>query len=346
MLPAILAGAAIAAPVVGGLIGNEQAKGAREDAERARQQALAQYAGISIPEIQKQLLNLQQYQSVGELTPELQQLIDLGPSAMEQISTDPRLRAEQLNALEAMSNMASGNITPADMAGYELARQNAAGELNAQNNAVLQNMQQRGMAGSGAELLAKLKNNQSGAQMLQEAQLKQAQDMQAARMQALQSQATMAGNLRNQDYTEDSNLAKAKDAIAQFNAANAQNVNSANTSIKNNTNAANLTNKQNIANMNTETMNKQQIHNKGLAQDQFNNQMTLANAKSGRYGQQAGEADKRAAQTAAMWSGIGQGVGTGLSSFASGMPSSSTAPTETKATTASNWNFDPNKRNA
>jgi hypothetical protein len=310
-----LAISSVAAPVIGGLIGNEQAKGSREDAERARQQALAQYANINIPDIQKQLLNLQQYGEVGQLSPELQQLISMGPTALEGVTTDPRLRADQMNALEAMSGLAQGVPQSGDLAGFELARQNAAGELNAQNASVLQNMQQRGQAGSGAELLAKLKNNQSGAQMLQEAQLQQAQAMQQARMQALQSQASMAGNLRNQDYGEQSNLAKAKDAIAQFNAANAQNVVGSNVNIKNNAQAANLTNKQNIANMNTETANKQQISNKGLQQDQFTNQLQLANAKAGQYGNQAAAADTRAGQTAGMWAGIGQGVGTGIAAY-------------------------------
>lgn len=307
---------AIAAPVIGGMIGAGEAAQDREAADRARREALLQYSTIDLPSMEQQLLNLQQYQSQGTLDPYLEQLISMGPSAMEQVSTDPRLRQEQMSALESIANLAQGNPQQGDLAGYELARQNVAGELNAQNNSVLQNMQQRGMAGSGAELLAKLKNNQSGAQMLQEAQLKQAQDMQAARMQALQAQSSMASNLRNQDYGEASNLAKAKDAIAQFNAQNAQGVNSRNTATQNNAQAGNLTNAQNIANLNTETQNKQQIHNKGLVQDKFNNQMTLANAKAGQYGNQASAADTKAGQTASMWAGMGQGVGTGLAAYA------------------------------
>lgn len=304
-------GAAIGAGlgIAGSLFGADQAAKERAAAERARQQALALYSGISVPEIEQMMINLGQYQNVGSLDPALEQLVGLGPTAMEGISSDPRLRDQQVAALEGISGLASGQPTQADLAGFELARQNSAAEMQARNNQVLQDMQQRGQGGSGAELIAKLTNNQSGTQMLQKAQLEQAQAMQQARMQALQQQAGMAGNLREQDYGEAANLAKARDAIAQFNAQNAQGVNSRNTGTRNDASKYNLTNQQNTANMNTETQNKQQIHNKGLHQGNFNNQMTLANAKSNIMTGQAAAADKNAADTASMWATIGQGAG-------------------------------------
>lgn len=311
---------AIAAPVVGGLIGAGQAGADRDAANAARAQALAQYAGISVPDAQQMMLNLQQYQSQGQLDPALEQIMNLGPSAMEGISSDPRLRQEQMKALEGFSGLASGNPTSADMAGFELARQNSAAEMQAKNNQVLQEMQQRGQAGSGAELLAKLKNNQSGAQMLQNAQLEQAKAMQQARLQALQQQANIAGSVRQQDYGEDSNLAKAKDAIAQFNAQNSQAVGARNTAAQNTAQQGNLANNQQIANLNTQTMNNQQIANKGQAQNTFNNQITLASGKAGQLNNQANAASQQAGQTAGMWAGIGQGVGTGLSALLNKKP--------------------------
>lgn len=306
--------AGIAAPVIGGLIGADQAGKDRDAANQARAAALAQYAGISIPEAEDMMLNLQQYQSQGELDPRLESAINLGPSAMEQVSTDPRLRQQQMAALEQYSNMAQGQMNPADQAAFELARQNAAGEQQARQGAILQEMQQRGQGGSGAELLAKLKSNQSGAQMLQQAQLEQAQAMQQARMQALAQQAQLGGQVRQQDFGESSDVAQAKDLIARTNAANAQSVGARNISSQNQAQAANLQNRQNVANMNTETLNKQQIQNKQLPQTTFQNQMTLAGAKAGQYGNQATAAQQQAANTAGMWGTIGQGVGTALTS--------------------------------
>jgi hypothetical protein len=310
----LIAGA-IAAPIIGGLIGADQANKDRRAADAARNQALAQFANIDIPDIEKQKLALQEYQLTGILTPEVEALINLGPSAMEGISLDPAARQKQLEALEQMSGLASGQVQPGDIAAFELAKREAGAYDQAKQGQILQEMQQRGQGGSGAELLARLKSSQSSADRLNQAGLEQAKQMQNARMAALQAQSNMAGNLRSQDYGQETDLAKAKDMISQFNAQNAQSVGSRNTGIRNDAQKYNLQNTQNTANMNTELANKQQIHNKGLQQNQFDNSMSLAGAKAGMYGQQADAAQQQAGQTAAMWGGIGQGVGTGLSSF-------------------------------
>ncbi len=311
----LIAGA-IAAPLIGGLIGADQAGKSRADANRAREQALAQFANIQLPSLEEQKLLLDEYQLTGQMTPELEAIMNLGPTAMENIAIDPRLRAEQMSALEAMSGLAEGKMNPADAAAFELARRQSAAEAQAKEGQILQNMQQRGQGGSGAELMARLQSNQSGADRLQQAQLEEAKAMQNARMAALTQQANMSGQLRSQDYGEQSNLAKAKDLINQFNTQNAQGVQQRNVGSRNQAQLTNLQNQQNTANMNTELKNKQQIANKGLLQQQFGNQMNLAGAKAGQYQGQAQNADQQAAQTASMWAGIGQGVGTGVSAFA------------------------------
>lgn len=309
-------GAAIAAPIIGGYIGQQQAGADRDAANAARRQALAQYANINIPDSEKMRLALEEYQSTGQMTPEMQQAIELGQSEMQNVSTDPRLRASQMQALEQMAGMASGQMTTADTAGFELSRQNAAGEMQAKNNQILQEMQQRGQAGSGAELLAKLKSNQTGADMLQKSQLEQAQVMQNARMQALMQQGNMSGELRGQDYTEASNMAKAKDAISRFNAENQQNVSNTNVGARNLAQATNISNRQQLNNANVDLRNKQQASNRGLQQTEFDNKMTLAAGKAGQYNASAAAGDRQAADTASMWATGGQGVGTALAAFA------------------------------
>lgn len=335
-------GASIAAPVIGGIIGADQANKDRASAENARAQALAQYLGISVPEAADMMINLQQYQSAGTLDPVLEQLITQGDTSMAGISTDPRLRQQQMAALDQYTQLAQSGATPADMAGFELARQNAAAEMQAKNNQILQEMQQRGQGGSGAELLAKLKGSQSGTQLLQQAQLEQAQAMQQARMAALAQQANLGSSIRQQDYGEQADLARARDAIANFNAQNSQAVQSRNVGSQNTAQAGNLANRQNIANLNTETMNKQQIHNQGLKQQQFQNQMQLADAKAGQYGNAAAAAQQQAGQTAGMWAGIGQGVGTGLAAFAN-KPSGNVQVPNNVGGTSSMVPFDPSK---
>lgn len=307
MSAALLAGAA--APIIGGLIGNELSRGDRTAAENARKEALSMFANIQAPSVQDQLLDLQEYQSTGTYNPLLEQLVNLGPSAQENIQLDPRLRAEQMSALEQIAGMASGQPQAGDMAGFEIARRNAAAEDQAKQNQILQEMQMRGQGGSGAELMARLKSSQSSADRLQQADLAQAQAMQQAKLQALAQQASMASNLRNQDYGQEKDLSSARDTIAAFNAQNAQAVGGRNTNSSNEGQRLNLQNQQNTANMNTQLQNQQQINNKGLLQNQFGNQMQLAGAKAGQYGGMAQDAQQRAANTAGMYAGIGQGVG-------------------------------------
>lgn len=306
---------AAAATVGGALIGSSQAQAQRDAANSARQAALEQYANLQLPSLEQQQLNLQDYNNAGTLTPEQEQSMQMGPTAMEGISLDPQTRAMQMQALEQMSGMASGQVQPGDIAGFEIAKRDAAAQDQAKQGQILQEMQQRGQGGSGAELLARLKSSQSSADRLNQADLEQAKQMQQARIAALQSQSNMASGLRNQDYGEQSDLAKARDAIAQFNTQNSQNVEGRNVAAKNSAQSSNLQNAQNLGNMNVENQNKQQISNKGLLQQQFNNQMGLANARAGQYGQQANSQDTQAGQTAGMWAGIGQGVGTAVSAY-------------------------------
>ncbi len=306
---------AAVATVGGALIGSSQAERQQAQANAARQQALEQFQNINLPNIEQQQLNLQDYINAGTMTPEMEQLIGMGPTAMEGISLDPQARAMQLQALEQMSGLASGQVQPGDIAGFEMAKREAGAYDQAKQGQILQEMQQRGQGGSGAELLARLKSTQTSADRLQQAGLEQAKQMQAARIAALQNQSNMASSLRSQDYGQETDLARARDTIAQFNAQNAQNVNTRNTGARNTAQLTNLQNQQNTSNMNVESRNKQQVANKGLLQQQYNNQLNLAAAKAGQYGGQAASQDQQAGQTAGMWAGIGQGVGTAISAY-------------------------------
>lgn len=309
----LIAGA-IAAPIVGGLIGQQQAAADRDAAMAARQQALAQFAGINTPNMTDQQLALQQLQSVGQLDPRLEQLYQQQNTGLSNIQVDPRLAASQMAALEQVGQVANQGMTDADRASLELIRRRAASEGQAKQAQIMQEMQARGQGGSGAELIARLKGAQNQADMLSTQDMQQAQMMQQARLAALQQQAAISSGLRSQEYGEKSDVQRAQDVINQFNVANQQNVGGRNVATQNQAQAGNLQNQQRIADTNTGLANQQQMANKALIQQQFNNQMGLAGAKAGQYQGLASDADKQAAQTAAMWGGIGQGVGTGLGS--------------------------------
>lgn len=298
-----------AATLIGGQMSAQQE---RDQADAARKAAINQYAGVNIPSIDSQTITPSNYQNAGDLTPEQQQAIALGDTSLSGVSTDPRLQAAQMQALQQLSGIASGSPQAGDQAGFELSKQNVAGELNAQNGKVLQDMQQRGQAGSGAELLMKLKNNQVGAQTLATQQMEQAKAMQAARMQALQSQANLASGIRSQDYGEQATLANARDQIAKYNAANAQNVSNSNVGANNLAAAQNLQNKQNLSNQNTTIANDAQKYNKQLIQTNYQNQVQKAGGVAAQLNNQATAAQQQAANTAGAWGQAGQGIAQGV----------------------------------
>lgn len=308
--------AAIGAPIIGGLMGQEAAKGQLNAQERMYRENLARLAGIDIPSIQDQELNLLLQQSQGTYTPEMEAALNLSPSAMENLNVDPRLRQEQMVALEQYAQVAKSGMTPADEAMMEMVRRNAAGEAQAKQGQILQEMQARGQGGSGAELIARLQSNESGADRLQQAQLQEAVAKQNARMAALSQQANLASGIRNQDYGQQTDLARARDAISQFNLQNQQNVGQRNVANRNQAQQQNLQNAQAIANQNVALQNQQQMHNKGLLQQQFQNQVTKATGQNQAGQQLASMYGNQAANTAGGMATIGQGIGSGFQAIA------------------------------
>lgn len=308
-MPWMLPAAAIAAPIIGGLIGQGAANSQAAAANAARQQALAAFANINTPSVQDQLLNLQTTGLQGTYNPLTQNAVNLGPSQMAGISTDPRLQQAQMSALQQLSGLSQTGLSPADLAAMEQSRRASAENAQAQQQAVLQNMQQRGQGGSGAELIARLKAAQSGSDAASQAGMQTVQQAQARALQALSQQGSLAGQIQGQQFGEQADIARAKDIIGQYNAQNAQNVQAQNVQAQNQGQLRNLSEAQRLAEQQAAIKNYQQEHNVGLQQQNFQNQMQKASGLSGQYGNIANQAQQNAANQSSMWSGMGQGVG-------------------------------------
>src|SRR4051812_28612500 len=79
------------------------------------QAAVDQYKNIPLP-VLKQYFP-EQYKQIVQLHPELEDTTTLGPSQMEGISTDPRLKQAQLAALQQLQTVGSnGGLTDQDKA--------------------------------------------------------------------------------------------------------------------------------------------------------------------------------------------------------------------------------------
>lgn len=294
------------------------------DGSSAQRQALAALNNVVAPSIGDQELDLAQNEYLGDYQAQMENALNQEDSGMSDISVDPRLRSAQMDALESISQMGETGFTPAEQAALREARRDAAGEAQAKSAQLMDEYARRGMGGSGAELAARLQASQSGADRLSQEGDRLAQMSQERALNALSQQASLGSSIRGQEFGEQSDIAKAQDAINQFNSANTQSVQARNVA---NTNAAgmrNLGEKQRIGENNTALSNQQQQANKQLLQQRFQNEMQRAGAQAQQLNQIA-QAQQQAAANSGQMMGNLIGAGGTIIGAAYGGPAGAAA---------------------
>lgn len=301
---------AIGAPVVGGLIGGLLGQNDSDQAQALLNATIQQYQQIGIPSVQAQQLALQQFQNSGQLTPQMENAVKQGSSAMNGISVDPNNMQASENALSSLQNIGnSGGMTMADQANLQNSLGQAAQQNRGEQGAILANARASGQMGSGSALSAQLQAQQNAATNANSAALNTAGSAQQRALTALQSAGQLGGQLNQQQFGQGAQVAQANDMINNWNAQNSAATQQRNVQNSNAAQAANLSNAQNISNQNTNQANYQQQYNKGLQQTNFNNQMQVAGAEAGARQGAANQLNNQAQQTANTWGGIGSGVG-------------------------------------
>lgn len=314
MLPALIA--AGAANIGGGLLGQLLSRGDWQAARAEIDKIVKMYEEIGIPPVESMQVILEPYKQQGVLTPQMEELVTLGDTAMSGIKTDPALRQNQMEALGELERIGDGGLRLSDQAAYEKVLGETASANRGAQDAIVQNMKERGAYGSGDELATRLLAQQESAGRAHSGGLQIAGDAADRALEAILQGGQMSGDIRNQDWNQEASVAKAKDAIAQFNAQNTQGVYGRNTDRTNYGNERNLDESQRIADSNVDTRNMQEQHNKGLIQQNFNNQMTKSGALADAYKTKSDTLAKKAGSTQTTWGNIGQGAGDVISGFA------------------------------
>lgn len=318
--------AAIAAPLIGGILGNVLSQGDRSAADDNMKQSLAAYENISLPDLEKMRLALEEQQSVGSLTPTMEGVSSLGPTALQNIALDPKYNQYTMQALQKMSEVSEQGLPEADRAQLQNLL-NANNQQNvSQQKAILENRAARGMGGSGDELAAQLQASQSGSNRASNEAMQLAALAAERKLNATQNLGALANTLSQTDYGRQRDLYGQTDAIAQFNANQTQGANTRNTDRSNVAQAGNLANAQNISNNNTATRNQQQQFNRGLEQQQFDNSIRKAGGVSSGYQNMANLHSGNAAATGNMWSQIGSAAGQGFAAGGSPAAAKTGAP--------------------
>lgn len=291
---------AAAIPVVAGIIGNMMASGDRGAASNAYNQAVSELLAIGMPPDLAREVVMQQFQSAGVLTPELEQEIKLNESKLSQVQEDPATRNAQMQALQLLQQSGRG-ISPQDRLKFNEMRDQVQRDAEAKRQQIIQNFRQRGMGGSGAELASQLMQGQASAN---QASLEGDRIAAASAQNALDSIAragTLGGQIRGQDFDVASTKARAEDELNRFNTQNQINRQTRNVSSTNQARQTNLTNAQDILNKNTNLANAERQRQNEARRTYWQDQMTRSQARAGAYNQQGNTATNNANRTANQW---------------------------------------------
>lgn len=303
--------------IIGGLVaggsaiaGANAASSKQDQAQAAMQQAVNQYLNINVPDPREQQLILQQYQNTGKMDPRLAQAFQQAQSKMSNITTNPALQSAQMQALSSLQNTANqGGHTLAQDAYLNQVQQQVAAQNAGRQGAIEQQFAERGMGGAGGLSLSALEqNNQNQTQNQNQASLTAAAQAQENALQSLQGAGNLAGNIQNQEFNRQAQVAQAQDSINRFNTQMNQGVENQNVANQNAAQSYNVQNAQNLANSNTGLSNQQQIYNKGLLQQEYQNQLQKAQGTAAGYEGQAGLYTQQGNTNANMYSNLGQGA--------------------------------------
>jgi hypothetical protein len=309
--------AAIAAPVVGGLIGQEQSRGAQQQSEQILKDLYAKYANLQIPDVEKQRLMLEDYKSSGVYSPETETALGLSThDPMQDIAIDPRLKQAQMNQLETLSKLGETGFSPVERAELNSMQRKIEADNTSRLQQILQQQDQRGVGSSEAGLAARLQASQSAAnRQAQESEQIAAQAFERA-LQSKMGAGQLGAQMESNQFGQEAQKANATTnrELANFN--NANSVQARNVASQNQGQMYNLQNDQNVMNQNTALRNQQQQYNKNLEQQKFENELTKLNGMSGSGQNLSNQYANNAAQTRQNWSNIGGGVGQGLSGVA------------------------------
>jgi hypothetical protein len=174
------------------------------------------------------------YDVGGEYTTE-----DLGPSEMQGITTDPRYREMELSALRDLENQSRDGFSATDRAAMARTEMEANRANRGRQGAIMQNMQARGMGGSGMDLVAQMSSAQDANDMEALRSLEREGQAQQLRQGATARMGSMATGLQGRDFSQAAQKAQAADRVRSFN-----------TQLANSTGATNWERANNVADKN------------------------------------------------------------------------------------------------
>lgn len=142
-----------------------------------------------------------------------------GPSAYSGVTVNPALRAAQSRALgQLQGEAAAGGLGAEDKAAIQQAQNAEAQQERGQREAIQANMAARGQAGGGQEFAGALANQQGSAQRNAMAGTQVAADARKRALAAMAGAGELGGKMEQTEFGEKARAADASDLINRFNA--------------------------------------------------------------------------------------------------------------------------------
>ena len=326
--------------LVGGIAGQLAGGADRNSAQNAYNQAMSELLAIGMPPDLSKELVLKQFTSAGVMTPELEQEIKLGPSAVAGIKEDPSTREAQVQALQLLQQSGRG-ISPQDRLKFNEARDQIQRDSEAKRQQILQNFQQRGMGGSGAELATQLSQAQASANDASLQGDRIAATSAANALSAISQAGDLGGKLRGQDFDVERTKATAADEFERFNTQNQVNRQARNVGARNTAQAGNLANSQDILNKNTGMKNAEMTRANDARRTFWQDQVDRSKMRAGTFNEKGRAADARADRTANQWTAGAGGLAGMVTSFGKTKPDADMAALEN----SDEWDLASKKTN-
>ena len=298
------------ANIAGGVAGNLLSQGDRDKASAEIEGIKDLYANIQLPDIEQMKLDLQQYQTGPEYNPQMGVAEQLAmQDALQNVQLDPRLKQTQMNTLDVLQKIAGSGFTPDELNALQEQRSAREADLTATLKGQQQQQDMRGIGNSDMALAQRMMEAQGSANRgAADARALEAEAYKRS-VDAMAQGANLASNIDATDYARQAQLAQNLNQRELTNLQQRATTKASNLDAFNKSLESNVANVRDTLNKNTALRNQQQQYNKGLAQQQFGNQMFLAGAKAGAAGTAANMYGNRADSTAGMFSGIGSGFG-------------------------------------
>lgn len=308
-MTAALAGAMLGSAALGaaaGYFGSKEAAEAQSAAQQAAiayqaeqvKRAIADLEAVGIPSIEAQQIVLQYPELVG-----LEKFEALPESQLSQTYADESLTSKQREALAALAERSKTGLTAEELAQRNQLMRSIEAQAQARDASIMQNMAQSGMSGSGQALAMKIAQGQAAVDRgaLEAQNLAAERDRRA--LEAISQMGSLAGSMSAADFGQKKERAM---SIDEFNRLNAQQ--------KAAVAQRNLERQQSVANAKIAAANQQELHNKELIQQRYQNELDKARAMANaRTGGGVGQSMFNAASGAgAKYAALGQlGVGLG-----------------------------------